>query len=178
MSLTPPTDEDLYTKARVGDVRAFDQLYARYERRLFGFVLRLLGDRGQAEEVFHDALLAVLRGGPATFEQTFFKAWLFRVARNACANRLRSRARGEGALARAGADEETTPSAEQRLVEEERSFALATAVRQLPAQLADVFHLRTSGLSYAEIASVLEVPVGTVKSRMSTLVHELKGELS
>src|SRR5438445_3472 len=52
------TDEELYAMARVGNVRAFDQLYARYERRLFGFVLRLSNDRAQAEEVFHDVLLS------------------------------------------------------------------------------------------------------------------------
>src|SRR5581483_248550 len=172
------TDEQLYAMARVGNVKAFDQLYARYERRLFGFVLRLLGDRAQAEEVFHDVLLSVLDGEPASFAEARFRAWLFRVARNACANRMRSKSRGEGALARAAFIEEVEASPEQRLVEEERAFALANAVRKLPEALSDVFHLRTSGLSYTEIADVLEVPLGTVKSRMNALVQQLQGEVS
>jgi RNA polymerase sigma-70 factor (ECF subfamily) len=173
-----PSDEALYALARNGNLPAFDQLYARYERRLFGFILRLLRDRGQAEEVFHDVLLSVIEGEAASFEQARFKAWLFRVARNACANRLRSKSRSEGALSRAGFLDELAASPEQRLVEEERAFALSKAVRTLPATLADVFHLRSSGLSYAEIADVLDVPLGTVKSRMNALVQQLQGEVS
>jgi RNA polymerase sigma-70 factor (ECF subfamily) len=172
------TDEELYGMARLGNVRAFDQLYARYERRLFGFVLRLLNDRAMAEEIFHDVLLKVVQGPAASFAEARFRAWLFRVARNACANRMRSRSRGEGALKRAGLSDEVAASPEQRLVEEERAFALAAAVRKLPEALADVFHLRTSGLSYGEIADVLEVPLGTVKSRMNALVQQLQGEVS
>jgi RNA polymerase sigma-70 factor (ECF subfamily) len=177
-SVPAPSDEALYALARKGNVPAFDQLYARYERRLFGFVLRLLSDRAQAEEIFHDVMLSVIEGEAASFEQARFKAWLFRVARNACANRLRSKVRGEGALARAGAPDDIAASPEQRLVEEERAFALAGAVRKLPEALSDVFHLRSSGLSYAEIADVLDVPLGTVKSRMNALVEQLQGEVS
>jgi RNA polymerase sigma-70 factor (ECF subfamily) len=171
-------DEELYAMVRVGNVRAFDQLYARYERRLFGFVLRLLNDRALAEEVFHDVMMSMLQGGEASFKEARFRAWLFRVARNACANRMRSKSRGEGALSRVALGDEVAASPEQRLVEEERAFALASAVRKLPEALADVFHLRTSGLSYGEIADVLEVPLGTVKSRMNALVQQLQGEVS
>jgi RNA polymerase sigma-70 factor (ECF subfamily) len=174
----PMTDEELYAMVRIGNVRAFDQLYARYERRLFGFVLRLLNDRALAEEVFHDVLLSMLHGEEASFQEARFRAWLFRVARNACANRMRSKSRGEGALSRVTLNEEAAASPEQRLVEEERAFALASAVRKLPEALKDVFHLRTSGLSYGEIADVLEVPLGTVKSRMNALVQQLQGEVS
>ncbi len=73
--------------------------------------------------------------------------------------------------------EDQPPTPEQRLVEEERAFALSTAVQKLPEGLADVFHLRSSGLSYLEIADVLAVPIGTVKSRINALVHHLKGAM-
>jgi RNA polymerase sigma-70 factor (ECF subfamily) len=171
------TDEQLYARARRGDVAAFDTLYARYERRLFGFVFRLLQDRSAAEEVFHDALLEVIDGPQLSFTQASFSAWLFRVARNACANRLRSTSRKDSALLRLAAVDEPGPSPEQQLFETERASRLASAVARLPRALSDLFHLRASGLSYDEIALVLDVPTGTVKSRIHTLVSQLKEEL-
>ena len=172
------TDEALCALAQQGDARAFDRLYARYEHRLFGFTLRLLGDRAEAEEVFHDTFLKVLVTTPVRFEGApRFSAWLFRVARNLCANRHRGRSRGDGALLRMRATEDAVPTPEDRVSEHERATALSVAVRALPETLAEVFHLRTSGLSYEEIAGVLELPLGTVKSRMNSLVTQLRGAM-
>ena len=68
-------------------------------------------------------------------------------------------------------------SAEDLLREEQRTLAVASAVEKLPTTLASVFHLRTSGLSYEDIAAALKIPIGTVKSRMHALVQHLRGEL-
>jgi RNA polymerase sigma-70 factor (ECF subfamily) len=176
MSL-PESDEQLYARARRGDVAAFDALYGRYERRLFSFVLRLLQDRSAAEEVFHDSLLEVLEGPQLSFMHASFSAWLFRVARNACANRMRSRSRKDSALLRLAAVDEPSLTPEQHLYETERASRLSSAVARLPRTMSDLFHLRASGLSYDEIAVVLDVPIGTVKSRIHTLVSQLKEEL-
>ncbi|MDP1821753.1 MAG: sigma-70 family RNA polymerase sigma factor [Archangium sp.] len=170
-------DEALYERARGGDLAAFDVLYARYERRVFGFVQRLVQDRAEAEELFHDTFLNILEAPRASFDTATFAAWLFRIARNLALNRLRSKSRGAHAATRVAAIEDSPPTPEQRLVEEERAFALSHAVQRLPEGLADVFHLRSSGLSYLEIADVLSVPVGTVKSRMNSLVQHLKGAM-
>ena len=172
------SDETLYTKARAGDLGAFDQLYGRYERRLFAFILRSLGNRSDAEEVFHDVFVGVMSGAAAEFPQARFVAWIFRMARNACANRLRRIHRGYAAAERLGADEAVEPGPEDRLLHDERATALAAAAGRLPEALADVFALRTSGLSYDEIADALEIPIGTVKSRMSSLIAHLRGELA
>ena len=171
------SDESLYRKARGGDLAAFDQLYARHERQLFGFILRRIGDRAQAEELFHDVFVGVMSGAVAKFEEARFGAWLFRSARNACANWQRSRVRGEHAVARLGPDVEERPNPEAELMEEERITSLARAVERLPSVLADVFALRSAGLSYEEIADELQVPLGTVKSRMNTLVGKLRSEI-
>jgi RNA polymerase sigma-70 factor (ECF subfamily) len=171
------SDEGLYARVRQGDLSAFDQLYARYERRLFGFLLRVLGNRSDAEEVFHDVLLKVMTGPEAHFADARFVSYIFRMARNACANRQRHHLRGELALSRYPAPETSPENPEERLAEEERTTSLARAAEQLPPALAEVFGLRSSGLSYGEIAEALEIPLGTVKSRMNALVIHLKGEL-
>src|ERR1700679_3351601 len=134
------SDEDLYARARRGDVIAFDALYVRYERRLYGFVLRFLGDRADAEEVFHDAFLNLLRGPELRFDEARFSSWLFRVARNLCANRLRSRRRGSHALGLLAIPADVgLPSPEEQVGHEQRVVALSAAVRRLSAPLADVF---------------------------------------
>ncbi len=171
------TDEALFLQAVGGDLTAFDRLYARYERRLFGFLLRLLGDRAEAEEVFHDVFVQLLQAKGVRFEQARFCAWLFRIARNLASNRLRTRSRSQGALAKEAAVDAVSVTPLDRLLEEERATRLSAAVLRLPTALADVFHLRSSGLSYEEIAAVLELPLGTVKSRMNSLTNQLRGEV-
>jgi RNA polymerase sigma-70 factor (ECF subfamily) len=107
-----------------------------------------------------------------------FKAWVFQVARNLCLNRIRSRRR---ALRAIETEARTTPDApvhaEGLLAAREAPEALRRAVARLPAPMARLYELRASGLSYEEIAHVLEVPVGTVKSRMHEMVSRLRKEV-
>lgn len=171
------TDETLYERARAGDLTAFDGLYARYERKVFGFLLRQLQDRSRAEEVLHDVFVQVLKASGVRFTDARFSAWLFRVARNLAANHLRTSSRASAALARVSRDAPDASTPLDSLLEEERAFALSRAVARLPRPLADVFHLRSSGLSYLEIAEALDLPLGTVKSRLNSLTHQLSEEL-
>jgi RNA polymerase sigma-70 factor (ECF subfamily) len=171
------SDEALYRRLVRGDLDAFDELYRRYETCLFGFIIHRLGDRVEAEDVFHEAFLSVLRdrGQP---EMKSFKAWIFQVARHLCANRLRSRRRADRALS---TESRTPPEAsvhpENLLAAREAPEALRRAVGKLPEPLARLYELRASGLSYEEIADALEVPIGTVKSRMHEMVSRLRKEV-
>jgi RNA polymerase sigma-70 factor, ECF subfamily len=172
-----PSDEALYAQLLAGELAAFDELYRRYESRLFGYVFRQLGDRGEAEDVFHEAFMAVLKERRSQREIASFRAWLFQVARNLCLNRVRQRARATRALeteARSGA---VAPDAEQLLAMSGLPEALERAVAGLPTPLAELYSLRASGLSYDEIAETLSVPLGTVKSRMHELVTRLREEM-
>lgn len=169
------SDETLFERLSAGNLSAFDALYERYERPLFGFVARFLGDPAEAEDVCHEAFLALLRGPRPSFEKGSFRAWIYQVARNLCLNRSRSRERA----ARAGAAM-PVPVAAATDEASERSraeAALATAVSRLPRELAEVFHLRSAGLSYEDMASVTAAPLGTVKSRMHEAVRRLKEEM-
>lgn len=161
-------DEMLLVRLRAGDSAAFDALYERYERKLFGFCLRYVGNREAAEEIFHDAWLAVLAERETVILPGRFPAWLFRVARNLCLNRLRARRRsGEAFLAVETPAPDPADEASRRAV-------VASAASELPPRLADVYRLRADGMSYEEVAEALGIPVGTVRSRLHETVTALK----
>ena len=174
------SDEALFEQLVRGDLAAFDALYARHERPLFGFVVGHIGDRQEAEDVIHDAFLTVLREGRRGSAPDCFRAWLYQVARNLCLNRLRSRLRAARALesvARAPAPVDAAQP-EHALADRQVARALRLAVDRLPASLAEMFRLRSGGLSYEELAQVLELPLGTVKSRIHEMVSRLREEMS
>jgi len=178
--MTMESDEALFERLRNGDITAFDRLHERHARALFGFVRAHLRDPHEAEDVLHDAFLAILREGDAGREVTSFRAWLYGVARNLCLNRLRSWKRAEHAVAAASQvqqQEPPAPHAEQSLEQYEQAEALRSAVERLPPALAEVYRLRAAGLSYEELADVLAIPMGTVRSRIHEMVRRLQQEM-
>jgi RNA polymerase sigma-70 factor (ECF subfamily) len=171
------SDEALYSRVKRGDMQAFDELYARYASRLFGFLRPQLPTLADAEDVFHESLLATLENAEVAFDRGSFRTWLYRVARNRVLNRLRSQGRGETALSRLAPLEEPPAGPDARLHRDELLRALDGAVARLPSPLSEVYHLRSSGLSYDEMAMVLGIPLGTLKSRMNQMVTLLRQEL-
>ncbi len=177
------SDEALYERLLRGDLTAFDRLYERYERRLFGFIRRYLGANADAEDVLQETFLTVVRVRGAGRTAISFRAWLYQVARNQCLNRLRSSKRAQRAFdAMAGdalaAEASAEPAvAEVALLEVESRIALDRAVARLPAALGEVYSLRSGGLSYDEMAEVLAVPLGTIKSRMHDLIARLRKDM-
>jgi RNA polymerase sigma-70 factor, ECF subfamily len=172
--LEQQSDEALYARLRQqGEMAAFDVLYERYERRLYGFVKGYLPVRADVEEVFHDAFLQVLRSREVRFERGSFAAWIFKVARNLALNRVRGGRRAVAAVQQ-HPPAELAPRADEQLVAGERTRALALAVAALPPGLAEVYRLRVAGMSYEDIAFTLEIPLGTVKSRTHEMVARLK----
>lgn len=170
------SDEALVERVRAGEARAFDELYARYETRLFGFCLRILKNRADAEEVFHEAFIRALKADDAEFEGGSFKGFLYQIARNLCLNRRRSDVRAQKLVESLPAAEPPV-SADDALEALQRFAALDRAVEALPPALHEVYELRASGLSYDEIAGVLSIPLGTLKSRMNQLVKQLREDI-
>ncbi len=171
--MTVASDEILYARLLGGELAAFDALYERYDRRLLGFVSAQLGDVGEAEDVLHETFVALLQARQAHTELRSFKAWLFQVARNICLNRVRSRQRGLVAV------ESAARLAEAAAREPDAEPApLHDAIARLPATLAELYQLRASGLSYDEVAAILGIPLGTVKSRMHDMIKRLREEMT
>lgn len=171
------SDEALYARLLRGELAAFDRLYERFERPLFGFLRAQLGDAAEAEDVFHETFLAVLRAGGGQTELRSFRAWLFQVARNLCLNRVRARRRADRALESAAREARIEPAAPAEPPAGRDPAVLHAAVSRLPPALAEVYQLRARGLSYDELASILEIPVGTVKSRMHEMMKRLREEM-
>jgi RNA polymerase sigma-70 factor (ECF subfamily) len=172
------SDESLFERLIGGDLRAFDLLYARFERPLSGFVRAYTNDPSEVEDLVHEAFMTVLRRRHGEERVQSFRPWLFTVARNLCLKRARERERAGRAAAALRALPVAKPSnAEEQLHESERVARLEHAVSRLPAELAEVYRLRGSGLSYQQVADVLAVPLGTVKWRAHEMIQQLREEI-
>lgn len=166
------SDESLYAEIRRGSKQAFAALYERYEGPLFGFILRRLPNREDAEDVFHEAMMAILKTPTMQFDRGGFAPWIYKVSLNLILNRARSRTRESNA--KANYEHLKVVSVGEESTIEQDLGALAAAARSLSPTLAEMYKLRSNGKSYDEIADELSIPVGTVKSRIHLMVAHLR----
>ena len=170
------TDEALYEKIRQGDLAAFDVLYERYRLRLFRFIYSYLKNEQESEEVFHEALMKLLKAGITQFDGKNFQAWIFEIARNLCLNHIRSKNRSDH-REQESIQPQIQESADVLLSEHDSSQKMKIALKKLSATHAEVLNLKLLGLPEKEIASVLDIPLGTVKSRFFAIIEFMKKEL-
>lgn len=164
-------DRELVERARAGERSAFDLLVARYQRRLLRLVLRLLRDQAEAEDVVQETFLRAYRALPRFRGDAAFYTWLYRIALNGARNailRRRQRAAPQGvtpAQLPAPVGEVGTP--ESLLLSKQVMQTVDAAMEALPLELRTAIVLREiEGLSYEEIAQIMECPLGTVRSRI------------
>jgi len=183
-------DGDLVTRWKAGDESAFESLIRRHEGRVFGLLLRMLGNREDAEDVAQETFISLHRHGHRFRHDARFSTFIYRVAANAALNRRRTLGRKNARLRKlqtrqaAGDDLPTTPrNPESAVYGAQVQVQVQDALLQLPPDLrAATVLYDIEGLSYREIAAVLEIPEGTVKSRIhrarSALRESLKGLVS
>jgi RNA polymerase sigma-70 factor (ECF subfamily) len=186
-ALDPDTEAMLRVKA--GDANAFRRIVERFLRPLGSFFVRLGADRSLAEDCAQDVFLKLYKTRAAYEPRARFSTYLFSIARHHWIDVVRHRAAGPRLVsgddpgpdgdppitARAEGDFEDPGDAARRT---ELEAALARAVAELPPDQKEVFALaRSEHLRYQEIAEILRIPVGTVKSRVHGAVQALRASL-
>ncbi|MBM2614665.1 RNA polymerase sigma factor [Actinoplanes sp. LDG1-06] len=160
-----PGDVELLRSVAAGDSGALARLYERHSGPLFGYLHRLAGDRGTAEEILQDTMLAVWRSAGAFEGRAKVTTWLFGVAHRQAHNRLRLRPAPLAGELPDRADPGAGP--EELAIAAAGGTPVAAAIDRLPAHHRDVIALVfVAGLPLADVAEVLAIPVGTVKSRL------------
>jgi len=174
------SDGDLIQRAAGGDRSAFEQLYQRYARPVFGLALRKLGDRGRAEDAVQETFASIWRSaGSYKPERGPGAPWLYAVARNAIVDRARARSESPAEIPDEPAPGPTPlDQAEQGWV----AWRVHRALEELPEREREVVALAYwSGLSQSEVAEFLGIPLGTVKTRtraaLGHLAELLEGDL-
>jgi len=177
--IQPVADErQVIRRIAIGDRDALAELYACYQRTLFNYLLQLTPDRGLAEEILQDTLVAVWKSAQSFEGRSSVRTWLIGIARRQAHNTLRQRrlplaneTEMEGLVA-------TDPEPEAWTLASFARDELAAAFRQLAPLHREVLVLTfVQELSYQETATILEVPVGTVKSRLSNARRALRAQL-
>jgi len=182
---TSDPDRELVETWRKGELEAFAALVRRHQRRVFGLLLRMLGNREDAEDAAQDTFLNLHRHGHRFRFESRFSTFVYRVAVNAALNRRRSLGRrrtqteafGEvHAVGQLGPKPGADPEAS--LIGDRLRARLTSEVLALPEALrAPVILFDIEGLSYSEISEVLEVAEGTVKSRIHRARQALRTRL-
>lgn len=170
------TDQQLVARVQQGDKAAFDLLVLRYQSRIINLVSRFVRNPSDALDVTQEAFLKAYRAMPSFRGDSAFYTWMYRIAVNTAKNWLaiQSRRSADAELdyeeierieGNSALKEYATP--ERLLLKDEIQATVIAAIEGLPEDLRLAITLReVEGLSYEEIASVMECPIGTVRSRI------------
>lgn len=177
--LRQQTDEQLMVRAATGSDTAFEELYRRYARRLKGFFfLQLGGDEELAADATHDVFLRAYEARDRYQEGRRVDTWLFTIAYNICRNHYRSNAYEAELLATLDAEPVADQQIEVQLDQAALDEALTQVLAELPAPLHQIFSLHyQEELTIPQIAEIVGVPEGTVKSRLHKTMNIIRKKL-
>jgi RNA polymerase sigma-70 factor, ECF subfamily len=189
---TLATDQDVVAWAREGHERAYRELVRRYERPVFSIVYRMVRDRELAEDLTQDTFIKVLNALDRYNPNYKFSSWIFKIANNATIDHLRKKELNT--LSLEGSPQATTQnqidatviqiqSSAESPLEELQARELGTEIEQAisalrPEYQSCIILRHIEGRPYEEIAQILDLPLGTVKTYIHRARHELKHALS
>jgi RNA polymerase sigma-70 factor (ECF subfamily) len=178
------SDEQLIRAYQAGDRAGFNELVSRYERELFHFLVRFLGDRAAAEDMFQETFLQIHQSAETFDPERRFRPWLFTIAANKARDLMRSNSRrpanplqasinpgdeGSGEFIDLMKSSEESPSAPMEKLELQQK--VQATVTNMPEHLREILLLSYfHQFPYKQISDILDIPLGTVKSRLHTAV--------
>jgi len=177
------TDEEPVEACLAGEDSAFDVLLGRWEKRIRGAIHRLVGSDEEARDLCQEAFLKAYKNLRSFKQEARFSSWLYQIALNLCRDRMRRRRgktmvsldeleEGGAAMTVAG------PTALDLLQERDTSRLVARAIEALPDEQREIIILKEyQGLTFLEIAQVLDVPISTVKTRLYRGLDQLRSRL-
>lgn len=181
-------DQQLVERAQRGDKRAFELLVAKYQRKLARLLSRFIRDPGEVEDVAQEAFIKAYRALPSFRGDSAFYTWLYRIGINAAKNHLVAMGRRAPTTTEHDAEEAesfedgdqlrdiNTP--ENMLMSKQVANVVNAAMEQLPEELRTAITLREiEGLSYEDIAEIMNCPIGTVRSRIFRAREAIAGKL-
>ena len=179
------SDQLLVARCQADDLSAFDVLVDRYQVRVFGFARRMIGDAQEAEDVAQEVFVRAFRNIRRYDGRASVAGWLFTIATNLCIDRRR---RSSRRVAEVPLEPDTdtkhrlvarSGNPQEEAVAKQMQEAIHTALGTLSDRLRPVLLLHdVEGMSYEEIANALNIPVGTVKSRLFLARERLQSALS
>jgi RNA polymerase sigma-70 factor (ECF subfamily) len=170
------TDQQLVARVQKGDTRAFDLLVLKYQHKIFGLIGRYVRDADEVQDVAQEAFIKAYKALPNFRGESAFYTWLYRIAINTAKNYLVSRSRRppgtdveleDAEYLENGGSLRDIESPENVLFGAELKVVVERAISALPEDLRTAITLREfDGLSYEDIADIMDCPVGTVRSRI------------
>ena len=176
-------DTHLVTASQQGDQDAFASLMQRHQRRVFNLVLRMLQDYEEASEITQEAFLAAWMGLPSFRGEARFATWLYRIAYNCALKQLERRKRERYLRAAIEAEQILEEMNKQKQAEDILELRARQAIMreqflQLPTKYRIVLTLRhLHEMTYEEMADILTLPIGTIKTHLFRARHLLKERL-
>lgn len=181
------TDQQLVERVQKGDSRAFDLLVLKYQHKVMGLISRYVHDSHEVQDVAQEAFIKAYRALPKFRGDSQFYTWLYRIAVNTAKNHLVSRSRRppgsdveveDAEYYEGGAALRDIETPESALFGAELKEVVEAAISDLPDDLRTAVTLREfDGLSYEDIAEIMDCPVGTVRSRIFRAREAIDGKV-
>ena len=166
-------DELLVIKCRQADKEAFDELVGRWQKRLWHYAFKVTGSESAAWDIVQETWFAIVKGLSKLKDSAVFPKWAFRILNNKCTDWLRKQQLQSRLNSQLAEHAQNQPDKEQN--SDEKTESLRAAVGKLSPDRRALLSLRYhEGFDVAQIAEILSVPEGTVKSRLHRTVNELR----